>query len=104
VIPARFDDVDFAQTGKRASGRSDRSPTFSVPDDAQAAKQLCENIRRALLATGQMWLRDVAATVNSDGRVVLQGRVPTYYLKQLAQSVALAVVGVKALENQIAVQ
>jgi hypothetical protein len=30
--------------------------------------------------------------------------VPSYYLKQMAQSVALAVVGVKSLENQIAVQ
>jgi osmotically-inducible protein OsmY len=51
-----------------------------------------------------MWLRDVVIASNADGRVILQGRVPSYYLKQMAQSVTLAVVGVKSLENQIAVQ
>jgi osmotically-inducible protein OsmY len=98
VIPARFDDVDLAEVGKRTIDRTDRSPTSDLP------KQLCEDIHRALLATGQMWLRDVVIAANADGRVILQGRVPSYYLKQMAQSVALAVVGVKSLENQIAVQ
>jgi osmotically-inducible protein OsmY len=104
VIPARFDDVDFVKVNERTIERTDRSPTSDLPDDSRRSKQLCEDIHRALLATGQMWLRDVVITSNADGRVILQGRVPSYYLKQMAQSVALAVVGVKSLENQIAVQ
>ena len=97
MIPVRFDDVDFDEAVKRTAA-SDR------PEGFRRSKQLCEELRRALLATGQIWLREVVVTVHANGRVVLQGRVPTYYLKQLAQSVALAVVGVTALENQIAVE
>jgi osmotically-inducible protein OsmY len=51
-----------------------------------------------------MWRRNVAIAANGRGAVVLQGQVPTYYHKQLAQSVALSVAGVTSLENQITVQ
>jgi osmotically-inducible protein OsmY len=104
VIPPRFDDLDLAEARQRAINRADQHANSDQPDDAGKTKQLSEDIRRALLATGQMWLREVVVAANANGRVVLQGRVPSYYLKQLAQSAALAVVGVNSVENQIAVQ
>lgn len=102
--PGRFDAVDFTDVENCNVDRTDRRPKSDVPDDSRRAKRLLENVHRALLATGQMWLRDVVVDANANGQVMLQGRVPTYYLKQLAQSIALAVTGVKSLENQIAVQ
>jgi osmotically-inducible protein OsmY len=39
-----------------------------------------------------------------DGHVVLRGRVPSYYLKQVAQEVALAMPGVLQLRNELDVQ
>jgi hypothetical protein len=38
-----------------------------------------------------------------DGLVVLRGRVPTYYVKQLAQSILLIDPAVEAIENLIEV-
>jgi osmotically-inducible protein OsmY len=104
VIPPRFDDLDVAEARQRAINRTDQHANSDQPDDAGKTKQLSDDIRLALLATGQMWLRDVVVAANANGRVVLQGRVPSYYLKQLAQSAVLAVVGVNSVENQIAVQ
>jgi osmotically-inducible protein OsmY len=39
-----------------------------------------------------------------DGEVVLKGNVPSYYLKQLAQSFVQRVVGAARVENRIAVR
>lgn len=40
----------------------------------------------------------------ADGTVVLSGRLPSYYLKQLAQSLAAAVPGVERIENRTVVE
>jgi hypothetical protein len=47
-------------------------------------------------------LREVSAD-EIDGTIVLTGRVPSYYLKQIAQVVAGAVEGVRRLENRTVV-
>ena len=39
-----------------------------------------------------------------DGRVVLRGTLPSFYLKQVAQSVALKTVGVGCIQSDIDVQ
>lgn len=44
-------------------------------------------------------LRDLAAA-DREGTIILSGRVPTFYMKQLAQVVAQAVDGVRKVENQ----
>jgi osmotically-inducible protein OsmY len=38
-----------------------------------------------------------------DRRVLLRGQVPSYFLKQIAQAVALAVPGVRELRNDLEV-
>jgi osmotically-inducible protein OsmY len=63
---------------------------------------LAERVACALGATGYLPLRAVEVSVQ--GRVtVLQGRVPSYHLKQVAQVTALAVPGVQELHNDLVV-
>lgn len=59
-------------------------------------------VQRALRATGYLSLRgaDVGAHF---GVVSLQGRVPSYYVKQLAQATALGVPGVCGVHNELEV-
>jgi osmotically-inducible protein OsmY len=71
-------------------------PGTPVPDDLR----LAERVGQALRATGYLPVRAVEVTVT--GRVVLlRGRVPSYYLKQVAQAVALDVPGVRGLWNDV---
>jgi osmotically-inducible protein OsmY len=63
---------------------------------------LAERIKRALNATGYGSLRAVEITVRA--RVVhLEGRVPSYFLKQLAQETALAAPGEHQVRNDLEV-
>lgn len=56
----------------------------------------------ALRQTGYGQLRDL--DLSSDGDViVLSGRVPTYFLKQLAQVAAMGVPGVQCVINEMQV-
>src|SRR6266852_5519418 len=67
-----------------------------ILDDLRVA----EGVERTLRATGHMPLRAVQVSVC--GRVViLQGRVPSYYLKQAAQAAAWGVLGVEELCNDL---
>jgi osmotically-inducible protein OsmY len=65
--------------------------------------RLTESVERALRETGHLPLR--AVQVSSCGRlVILQGRVSTYYLKQIAQTAALGVPGVEMVCNDLEVE
>jgi osmotically-inducible protein OsmY len=59
-------------------------------------------VKRRLAQSGRPELRSVRVTAGPDG-VRLQGRVSSYYLKQLAQASALAVEGVTTVRNELAV-
>jgi osmotically-inducible protein OsmY len=63
---------------------------------------LAGQVERALRATGYPALRTIDASV--EGRlVVLRGRVPSYHLKQMAQAIALAILGVRSICNDVEV-
>src|SRR5262245_57127704 len=65
--------------------------------------RLTESVERALRETGHMPLR--AVQVSTCGRlVILQGQVPTYYLKQIAQTATLGVPGVEMVCNDLEVE
>ena len=68
----------------------------------QSLEDLClaEGIERALRATGYGPLRGIEVTVHAR-LVILGGRVPSYYLKQVAQTTALAVPGVRQVRNGV---
>jgi osmotically-inducible protein OsmY len=65
--------------------------------------RLAEHVQRALRATRYESLRDTAVTVHQR-LVILEGRVPNYYLKQIAQTTALAVPGVHEVRNNLKVR
>ena len=64
---------------------------------------LAECVERALRATGYGSLRGVEVTAR-ERMVILKGRVPSYYLKQVAQAAALAVPGGHQIRNDLEVE
>jgi|GEM_PF-1295609 len=64
--------------------------------------ELLNSILKALDAVGHPELRGLQVTLNR-GVVLLRGRVPSYYLKQTAQTTILPVAGVRAVANEILV-
>jgi osmotically-inducible protein OsmY len=65
-------------------------------------RRLREHIERALEATGHRILAAVTVSV-CDRRVTLTGRVPRYYLRQLALAAALTAPGVRGLRDEMTV-
>ena len=57
---------------------------------------------RMVLSRGSFPLRSVCVTVTG-GRVLLSGRVVSYYLKQVAQETARRVSGISSFENRLVV-
>ena len=63
-------------------------------------EQILELVNEALRGCGQ--LRNLEANCDN-GRVTLQGLVPTNYLKQVAQAVVQSVAGIRDIDNDIRV-
>lgn len=66
--------------------------------DADAVKRMTQ----ALKATGVTALLDLVVTV-ANGAIVIQGKVPSYYAKQLAQAALLPLRGVLEVRNEVQV-
>ncbi len=80
-----------------------KSLTTDTDQTAQRDDRLERRIEHALKDVGCHPLRQIR--VSSDhGRVTLNGEVPTYYLKQIAQSIAMRFEGVVSLENKLVVR
>jgi osmotically-inducible protein OsmY len=74
---------------------------LEAPREAEDVR-LADRIAGALRETGYASLREVKLTVRS--RVVrLSGSVPSYHLKQVATTTALAVEGVGQIDNDLEV-
>ncbi len=58
--------------------------------------------RERLSKSGYTSLRDVSCLAAEDV-LVLEGRLPSHYLKQVAQEIALSVSGVRGIVNRIKV-
>jgi osmotically-inducible protein OsmY len=65
-----------------------------------AARRLSEQIIQVLRATGYLPLRDLDIFA-AEGFVILRGRVPSYYLKQVAQAAVLGLPGVEEVRNEL---
>ena len=76
--------------------------TTALPKIESKDAELCRNVERALAASGYMPLRAVEVRVR-EGLVQLRGHVPTYYLKQMAQTAVMQRLGVEMLQNDIEV-
>ncbi|HVL14313.1 MAG TPA: BON domain-containing protein [Gemmata sp.] len=81
------------------------SPTATGQSESsgQPPDQLICAVRDALAQTRNTSLRGVVVG-GSGGLVVLQGRVPTFYLKQLALVTVMAVPGVESVRNELEVE
>jgi osmotically-inducible protein OsmY len=75
------------------------------PDDGNAAitdGQIVDDAYFALRASGYGQLQRLQVYCDH-GRVTLQGRLPTYYLKQVAQCIVLSVAGIRDIDNDVKV-
>src|SRR5271157_3480154 len=91
ILPACKDDNET----KGALDAADSRLTQGLED-----RRLAERVEHALRATGYGPLRSVVVSVKARV-VVLLGRVPSYYLKQIAQMTALAVPGTHQIDNRL---
>jgi osmotically-inducible protein OsmY len=73
-----------------------------VPSHSEEDRRLKNSIERALLAAGHHIFRKVTILVQNR-EVTLRGWVSSYYLKQLTQSVVLAVPGAVEVCNELVV-
>jgi osmotically-inducible protein OsmY len=93
ILPAR------ERTGEEA----DATQGTALPvQQSQEDLGLAERVERALRATGYGPLRGIEVTVQAR-LVILGGRVPSYYLKQVAQTTALGVPGARQVRNDLGV-
>lgn len=76
--------------------------TFSRHAECLESPRAVE-VTQQLGGSGHLRLRNIRVEEDDEGRVILSGRVPTYYLKQVAQSIAVAVEGVGAICNELTV-
>jgi osmotically-inducible protein OsmY len=71
-----------------------------VSTNGNADLLLAESVARVLGATGFTPLRQVTVAAGQ-GAITLRGRVPSFFLKQLAQAAARGVAGVVAVRNHL---
>ena len=89
------------QCGADVEGRAPEVGSLVRPD-LMAASHLMLQVNEALRATGYLPLRDLHGCA-VDGLVILRGTVPTYYLKQVAQSAIRRIVGINEIHTELIV-
>jgi len=79
-------------------------PLVRKLDGIQACKdgQVLDQVMQALRESGFEQLRRIQAYCDH-GRITLQGRIATYYLKQVAQEVVRTVTDVRDIDNDLQV-
>jgi hypothetical protein len=87
-LGGKFAQRDSLENPAGNSGVDAEAKSFSPAD-----RRLSEQIIQVLRATGCLPLRDLRV-FSADGLVTLQGRVPSYYMKQVAQSAICSLPGV----------
>jgi osmotically-inducible protein OsmY len=79
--------------------------TSSAPirePETSAQREIVELVRTKLARSSYRWLRSLSCNVR-EGVLTLVGQVPTYYLKQMAQTVVRDVAGVEEINNEVQV-
>jgi osmotically-inducible protein OsmY len=90
------------QPARERTGEGSDAAQGAAPLRQRSQEDLClaERVGRALRATGYGPLRGIEVTVHAR-LVILSGRVPSYSLKQVAQTAALAVPGARQVRNDL---
>ena len=76
-----------------------RERAYSV---TEAAERIAKRAERRLKESGYFCLRRVSCHYH-EGVLALRGRLPSFYLKQVAQTVVLQIEGVIEILNQVEV-
>jgi hypothetical protein len=77
-----------------------QSAISDFPERFRSRRSLLEAIEERFRDSGYSALQSISFEAEN-GRVRLRGRLPSYYLKQLAQTIVSHVDGVKSIENVI---
>lgn len=73
----------------------------AVPRSAsQADARVADKIEQALRATGYLSLRNLEIFV-AEGLVILRGRLPSYYMRQVTQAAVRGVLGVREVRDEL---
>lgn len=75
---------------------------YTVGGTRTADQKIVDQACQALRTSGYTQLRHLQVSFEH-GRMTLQGQLPTYYLKQVAQSVIQDVAGVREIDNDVKV-
>lgn len=84
------------------TARRDLTTTFEPCARNRQDAQLEQDVRQALRSSSYGSLRRVQVRVDM-GHVAIEGSVPSYYLKQMAQAVAMSFSEVESLQNDLLV-
>jgi len=79
-----------------------RQPDNIEPTKAAVKNKVAVEAKRRLQATSYFALRSVSCEFH-EGMLVLRGKVPSFYLKQIAQEIMQNMEGVDALVNALEV-
>ena len=74
---------------------------FTLPHDATGCA-VVDEARRLFEQSPYLPVRDLTCEFH-EGALIIRGRVPTYYLKQVAQTIAQKVAGVEEILNRVEV-
>ena len=79
---------------------SDRLALPAVVEARSADRHICEEAGRRLCSSSHYHLREMACT-SECGVLTVCGRVPSYYLKQVIQSLLTGIDGVERIVNDV---
>ncbi len=88
-----------ADCANRSGPRTAAAPLRSSPP-AQKREDIAHEIEDRLRGSSYLALRNIHCVCHA-GAVTLQGRLPTYYLKQLVLQIVSEVAGSRATHDQI---
>jgi hypothetical protein len=77
------------------------APPFDVPSDQLT--RCCTALKQQLGISPYGPIRHLVCRIDRD-RITVQGTVPTFYLRQIAQSVAAQVAGIECVCSEIGVE
>jgi osmotically-inducible protein OsmY len=76
---------------------------YVTPPSVPEVSPLSDAVHNALAQTGHGWLQRIVVVI--EGRsVILRGKVPNFYLKQMAQVTVLAMPNVEVVKNELHVE
>ncbi|WP_437205746.1 BON domain-containing protein [Planctomicrobium sp. SH664] len=76
--------------------------TNPLPKTLTLRDDVVKEVSKTLSLSPIPALKDVAV-LEEGGKLVLTGRLPSYYLKQVVQTLAASVEGVRTVENRVSV-